>query len=67
MDDIRAAPLLVTVADRLTVLVDARRHDMHMVLGVRDDDVGRVPETHALHVVARERAPVLIAQTLTGI
>jgi len=39
VDDVRAAPLLVAVADRLTVEVDARRHDMHMVLGVRHDDV----------------------------
>jgi len=48
VDNVRAAPLLVAVADRLTVEVDARRHDMHMVLGVRHDDVGRVVEAHAL-------------------
>ncbi len=62
-----AARPVVGIADGLAVLVDARRHDVDVVLGVRDDDVGRVPEAHALHVVARERAPLHIGQTLTGI
>ncbi len=66
MDDVRAAPLLVAVADRLTVEANPRCHDMHMVLGVRHDDVGRVPEAHALQVVPREGGPLGIAQTLAG-
>ncbi len=61
-----AARPVVPIADGLAVLVDARRHDVDMVLGVRDDDVGRVAKAHALHVVARERAPLRIGQTLTG-
>jgi len=66
VDDARAAPLLVAVADRLAVEADARRHDMHVVLGVLDDDVGRVPEAHAVQVVPRERGPLRIAQALAG-
>jgi len=65
VDDVRAAPLLVAVADRLAVEVDARRHDMHMVLGVRHDDVGHIVEAHALQVIPRERGPVRIVQALT--
>jgi len=61
-----AARPVVGVADRLAVEADPRRHDMHMVLGVRHDDVGRVPEAHALQVVPRERGPLRIAQALTG-
>jgi len=60
-----AAWTVVAVADRLAVEVDARRHDMHMVLGVRHDDVGHIAEAHALQIVARERGPRGIAQALT--
>ncbi len=66
VDDARAAPLLVAVADRLAVEADARRHDMDMILGVLDHDVGRVPEAHAVQVVPRERGPLRIAQALAG-
>jgi len=60
-----AAWTVVAVADRLAVEVDARRHDMHMVLGVRHDDVGHIAEAHALQIVARERGPRGITQALT--
>jgi len=57
---------VVGVADRVAVEADARRHDMDVVLGVRHDDVGRVPEAHTLQVVPRERGPLRVAQALAG-
>jgi hypothetical protein len=66
VDDAGAAPLLVAIADRLAVEVDPRRHDMHMVFGVLDDDIGRVPKTHALQVIPGEGGPRGIAQVLAG-
>jgi len=59
-----AARPVVGVADGAAVEADARRHDMDVVLGVRHDDIGRVPEAHALQVVPRERGPLRIAQAL---
>ncbi len=64
VDDPVAAPLLVAVADGAAVAVDPRRHDMHVVVGVGHDDVGRVPEAHALQIGARERAPLRVSQAL---
>jgi len=61
-----AARPVVGVADGAAVEADARRHDMHVVLGVRHDDVGCVPEAHALQVVPRERGPLRVAQALAG-
>jgi len=57
---------VVGVADGAAVEVDARGHDVDVVLGVRHDDVGRVPEAHAVQVVPRERGPLRIAQALVG-
>jgi len=61
-----AAWTVVGVADGAAVEVDARCHDVDVVLGVRHDDVGRVAEAHALQVVPRERGPLGIAQALAG-
>jgi len=61
-----AAWTVVGVANGAAVEVDARRHDMDVVLGVRHDDVGRVAEAHTVQIVARERGPLGIAQALAG-
>ena len=61
-----AAWTVVGVANGAAVEVDARRHDMDVVLGVRHDDVGRVAEAHAVQIVPRERGPLGIAQALAG-
>jgi len=66
VDDAGAAPLLVAIADRLAVEVDPRRHDVDVILGVLDDDIGRVPKTHALQVIPGEGGPRGIAQALAG-
>jgi len=39
-----------------------RRHNMHMVVGVRDHDIGRVSEAHALQVRPSNRAPLVIGE-----
>jgi len=61
-----AARPVVGVADGVAVEADPRGHDMDVVLGMRHDDVGRVPEAHAVQVVPRERGPLRIAQALAG-
>jgi len=61
-----AARPVVGVADGATVETDPRRHDVDVVLGVRDDDIGRVPKTHALQVIPGEGGPRGIAQVLAG-
>jgi len=60
-----AAWTVVGVTNGAAVEVDARRHDMDVVLGVRHDDVGRVAEAHTVQIVPRERGPRGIAQALT--
>jgi len=59
-----AARPVVGVADGAAVEADPRRHDMHVILGVLDDDIGRVPKTHALQVIPGEGGPLRIAQAL---